>query len=406
MGVIQCGSFTGNTTVTIGWEPQWIMIKRTDSTGDWIVIDSMRGCAVGGIDAVLNPNLSNAESTTNDFIDFTSTGFISKNLTGSYIYTVVRRPNKPPTTGTQVFTPVAYTGTGANNTVSAGFPTDMVIQGNRTSTAAGTKFGVWDRLRGANYLITNTTAAEVAAANTIIQANPWDQMTGLKVGTTSTLTNVSGHAFVYWMFKRAPQVFDAVCYTGTGVARTVPHNLGAAPELMIVKSRNNIGSWYVFHSGLGGSATNGMYLDSNMAVLTSVAWWNTLPTPSVFGLGAIGTNTSTWTYTAYLFATKAGISKVGTYTGNGSSQTINCGFTTGARFFLCKRTDATGDWKIIDSTRGLVAGNDPTLALNSTAAEVTGTDCVDPDNSGFVVVQEATNNLNVSGATYIFLAIA
>jgi hypothetical protein len=73
---------------------------------------------------------------------------------------------------------------------------------------------------------------------------------------------------------------------------------------------------------------------------------------------------------------------------------------------MVKCTSATGDWKVIDSARGIVAGNDPTLALNTTAAEVTGTDCIDPDSSGFIVNQETTNNLNVNGASYIFLSIA
>ena len=94
-GIIQCGSFTGNTTVNIGWEPQWVMVRRVDAAGYWTVIDSMRGCSVGGVDTVLNPNLSNAEFVSNDYIDFTATGFITKNLTGTYIYTVIRRPNKP-----------------------------------------------------------------------------------------------------------------------------------------------------------------------------------------------------------------------------------------------------------------------------------------------------------------------
>jgi hypothetical protein len=111
-------------------------------------------------------------------------------------------------------------------------------------------------------------------------------------------------------------------------------------------------------------------------------------------------------WVAYLFASAPGVSKVGTYTGNGSSQTINCAFTTGARFVLIKRTDSTGDWYVWDSARGIVAGNDPYLALNTTAAEVTSNDSVDTDNTGFIVNQVAASNINVNAATYIFLAIA
>jgi hypothetical protein len=109
---------------------------------------------------------------------------------------------------------------------------------------------------------------------------------------------------------------------------------------------------------------------------------------------------------AYLFASCPGVSKVFSYTGNGSSQTINCAFTAGARLVLIKRTDSTGDWYIWDSARGIVSGNDPHLSLNTTSAEVTSNDSIDPDSSGFVVNQLSATNINVSSATYIGIAIA
>lgn len=109
---------------------------------------------------------------------------------------------------------------------------------------------------------------------------------------------------------------------------------------------------------------------------------------------------------AYLFASLPGVSKVGSYTGNGSSQTINCGFSAGARFVLIKRTDAAGDWFVWDTARGIVSANDPHLSLNTTAAEVTGDDSVDPDSTGFIVNQNAATNINVASATYIFLSVS
>jgi hypothetical protein len=117
-------------------------------------------------------------------------------------------------------------------------------------------------------------------------------------------------------------------------------------------------------------------------------------------------NSGGTTNIAYLFASLPGISKVGSYTGNGSSQTINCGFTSGARFILIKRTDSTGDWYVWDTARGIVTGNDPHLSLNTTAAEVTSNDTIDPDSTGFIVNQVAATNVNVNTATYIFFAIA
>jgi hypothetical protein len=109
---------------------------------------------------------------------------------------------------------------------------------------------------------------------------------------------------------------------------------------------------------------------------------------------------------AYLFASCPGVSKVGSYTGTAATQIINCGFTGGARFVLIKRIDASGDWYVWDSARGIVAGNDPYLLLNSTAAEVTSTDYVDTAASGFELTSTAPAAINASGGTYIFLAIA
>jgi hypothetical protein len=133
------------------------------------------------------------------------------------------------------------------------------------------------------------------------------------------------------------------------------------------------------------------------------------------GLNAV--NSSLHTYVAYLFASKAGVSKCFSYTGNGgtadsagSSQTIDCGFTTGARFVMIKCTSHTSDWIVVDTTRGLVAAEDKVLSLNTTAAEVTTTDLLDPDTSGFIVNQLASGttsaNFNVTGRTYIGLSFA
>jgi len=133
----------------------------------------------------------------------------------------------------------------------------------------------------------------------------------------------------------------------------------------------------------------------------------TLPVNSV-GLTATGSgaNASGGTYVAYLFATAAGVSKVGSYTGTGTTLQINCGFTGGARFVMIKRTDSTGDWYVWDSARGIIAGNDPYLLFNSTAAEVTNTDYVDTYSLGFEISSTAPAAINANGGTFIFLAIA
>ena len=135
-------------------------------------------------------------------------------------------------------------------------------------------------------------------------------------------------------------------------------------------------------------------------------WNSTTPTSSVFSLGSnLEVNYSGSTYVAYLFATCAGVSKVGSYTGTGTTLQIDCGFTSGARFVLIKRS-GTGDWYVWDSARGIVSGNDPYLLLNSTAAETTGTDYIDTYSAGFEISSTAPAAINANGGTYIYLAIA
>ena len=189
------------------------------------------------------------------------------------------------------------------------------------------------------------------------------------------------------------------------------HNLTVAPELMFVKCRSAANGGLVYNKTITASKYLELFFTSEgdyaAAGPDSGPFNSTEPTSSVFSVGTYSnTNGSGATYVAYLFATCAGVSKVGSYTGNGSSQTIACGFAAGSRFVMIKRTDSTGDWYVWDSARGIIAGNDPHLSLNTTAAEVTTDDSVDTDNSGFIVNQLAATNVNVTSATYIFLAIA
>jgi hypothetical protein len=415
--VISCGSYTTASTsdspiISLGYEPQLVLVKLTNTSGDWRLFDNMRGVvtgAPGGHDRLLLPNSSAAE-TASDYITFNSTGFQQSpdidTGANSYIYIAIRRgPMKVPTSGTSVFGLSARTGTGANVTVtgSAGV-SDAVLVKNRGSAVASL---FSSRLTGTDYLVTSDTGSVLTAGTTILQANPWDVMDGVKVGTTSTITNASANTFINYLFDRAPGFFDVVCYTGTGVARTVAHNLAAAPEMMIIKNRESgTRAWRVYHVNLGN--TYYLTLNSDVAKAASSAFWNsTTPTSSVFSVGTSSdVNQSTLKLIAYLFATVAGVSKVGSYTGTGTTLQINCGFTAGSRFVMIKRTDSTGDWYVWDSARGIVAGNDPYLLVNSTAAEVTSTDYIDTAASGFEISSTAPAAINANGGSFIFFAVA
>jgi hypothetical protein len=236
-------------------------------------------------------------------------------------------------------------------------------------------------------------------------------MNGISLGADSAGTGwnaYSGYTSVKWMFRRAPGFFDVVCYAGTGSNLTVSHNLTVAPQLIIIKNRTNAWSWNVGYN-FGVSSYDFLTLDNNDPGTNNAynSHYTAAPTTTQFFLATnVRVNQSSANFVAYLFATVAGVSKVGTYTGSGTTKQIDCGFTGGARFVLIKRTDSTGDWYVWDSARGIVAGNDPYLLLNSAAAEVTGTDYVDTYSAGFELSSTAPAALNANGGSYIFLAIA
>ena len=410
--VISCGSFTtdgsANATVNLGYEPQWVMWKSSTASDQWQISDTMRGWSnSSGGRAWLRANAADAETVGGDGFP-TATGFEARSLSGSqtYIYIAIRRgPMKVPTTGTSVFEPVVRTGTGSATTQSTSLNgIDMAFTLPRN--AAGNNWTLVDRLRGgvagsAALLQTNTTTQEITDGSMSVMSSTQTALTYSGGGN-----NQSGQSYIVECFKRASGFFDEVCYTGTGVARTVEHNLGVVPELIIVKGRSYVEDWVVYSASLAN--TQALRLNSASAFITNSLYWNsTTPTSSVFTVGTrVEVNNSGGSIVAYLFATCPGVSKVGSYTGNGSNQTINCGFTGGARFVMIKRTDDTGDWYVWDTARGIVSGNDPRLSLNSTAAEVTTDDSVDTDSTGFVVNQLSATNINVTSATYIFLAIA
>jgi len=403
--VISCGTFTASAsetaTVTLGYEPQWLLFKPTSTTGNWQIVDNMRRWPVGTDAVSLKPNLSDAEANFGAIFP-TATGFAAtSNLTANatYIYIAIRRgPMKVPTVGTSVFSPQVQTPSGgANNDMASNsnFPIDWLPTKQKNTVV---NWYQTSRLTQ-NYMSPNTTAAEGT------YSYGFDRMSGVGGGSSGWNTNST----VSFAFRRAPGFFDVVAYTGNGGSNTINHNLGVEPELIIFKSRSATENWVVL-SDFGPIYFRRAYLD-----LTNTgpqfgygdAIINSKPSAtSISLLSGTGTNSNAATYVAYLFATCPGVSKVGTYTGNGgSSQDINCGFTSSARFVLVKAVSGTGDWWVWDTERGITSGNDSSLRVNTTDTEVTTLDFINPLASGFTVVGSDSSR-NGDGIKYIFLAIA
>jgi hypothetical protein len=401
--VISCGSFTtdgsGNATVSLGYEPQWVIQKATDAAYGWWMNDSMRGMPVSGYTAQLNAEAAYAESLTSSLgVRPNATGFTVANgvNTKTFIYIAIRRgPMKVPTDATKVFSPNSVTTGSASVTFTPNFVVDFNI--GKEQGSSGTPPTAITRLAGSSSLNTSDTSAESSNGNIRFDSN---------ISVQSIVYN-SSVLEIGWSWRRAPSFFDEVCYTGNYASQTLTHNLGAVPEMFILKNRasGSDGNWIVYHAAVGNTAA--LQLNLTATPSASNAYFNsTSPTSTTF---TIGTNQSTGggaTYVAYLFATCAGVSKVGSYTGNGTTQTINCGFTGGARFVLIKRTDSAGDWYVYDTARGMTTLTDPYLLLNLQNSQVSTLGSVTTVSTGFALNATILAAINTSSATYIFLAIA
>ncbi len=300
---------------------------------------------------------------------------------------------------------LAYTGTGASNSISSlGFSPDLVWIKNRGTT---TSHAIYDTIRGAqSQLSSDTTGDQVTSSSglTSFDAN------GFTIGT-STLVNTSGTQYVAWGWDESVQAgMDIVSYTGNGANRTISHNLGVVPKMIIVKARTTAGAdqgWPVWHTSIAN--TTYLTLSTTSATATGTDYWNsTSPTSSVFSLGTnVAVNANNDTYISYLFAEIEGYSKFGSYTGNGSSDGpfVYCGFRP--RWVMVKRTDAAGPWQIFDTARNLQNSLDLIVYpyLSNAEASYGAGDGIDAISCGYKI-RETSTDLNPSGGTFIFAAFA
>ena len=406
--IIKCGSYTGNSggvEINLGFEPQWFMCKKTNGTADWQIFDVMRGMHFNPVyqSKRLSPNLSNAESSQL-IIGPSPTGISipdasdSVNINGgNYLYMAIRRgPMGIPESASDVFNIVAGTyGNPDVNGYVAGFTVDMAFE---KDAPAQDGWDIGTRLVDGRVMRADEPNAETTDSNMAFDYP--DKF----YGTGRDSDNYG------WMWKRAPHYFDAVHYVGTSNAANVSHNLGVVPEMMWVKNRNDSADWIVYHKDLGNATYSAeeswLKLNASSAQdFDTEHYWNgTAPTATQFTVsGANNVNGFGDGHVAYLFATLDGISKVGSYTGNGTNQNIDCGFTNGAKFVLVKTTGITSNWQMAgDFENGIVAGSDTLLRLDISNARV-NFDFIDPYSAGFNVTGA---QMNTSGAHYIFYAIA
>ena len=451
--VVKCGLVQMDASgyipdVELGFEPQWMMYKAYDATavsssgGNWDIMDvnrrwNIRNGSDGGNMDPLRANLNNVEGSGAGGPAVRSTGFgspaaVNFGSNAQYVYIAIRRDMKPAEDATKVFSAGTRSGSGSVAKTTSTVFTDMSITCRLDSAAEYNSLNtrlLWNE----TFKTTNQDAYNTGLVSA------WDTMTAGATNVAGMYVTASNGAantgnLVDYSFKRQPGFFDVAVYDGDASNNpvTVYHNLGVSPELIISKcdTLSTTGEWRVIFP-TSGTIPSGSNAGSNYDFITGYLsrshsfGWNvynanfdlsqavTATTITYAGNSSGGNadvNYAGRSYTNYLFASKSKVSAIGQYTGTGSAVNVDCGFDAAARFILIKRialdplTDA-GDWYLYDSARGIVVGNDPYYLLNEEAAEVTGTDYIDPYASGFTVTSSAPAALNGTG-TYLYLAIA
>ena len=350
-----------------------------------------------------------------------------KEYTGTYGTNGFYLPMKETQQATG-FNTVLYTGTSSTQSIAnVGFSPDFIWIKRRSGANA---HQLYDTVRGAGYVLksdsTNAEAVETAF-------NSFDA-DGFEIDGGSGSHNLSGESYVAWCWDAGSSTvsntdgsitssvranpasgFSIVTYTGNGSSGTVGHGLGSAPEMIIIKNRNQADGWYVWHQNNGAGIYGYLFLNSTDQVRSSTPQFGTTaPDSSVISLTY---NTNDWAnasgenYVAYCFSEVSGFSKFGSYTGNGSVGNSVTGLGFEPAFLLIKNaTDLGGSgesWYLYDNARDPVDTRYHKLNPNGSSAESTSTvnNLVDFDSDGFTI-QSTNAGLNYNGDTYIYMAFA
>ena len=439
--IIKCGYYTGNSSsgsepvINLGFEPQWILFKNTDTASNWFMYNTQQGwrnSLTNDKDFSLAPDSSVAQNAasggaeagnpTSTGFDLRGCGLTAVNTTGdNHIYVAIRKGSlNVPTDATKVFGVDTDATGGSTQENFRPHLCDMAwfakLDGNSRNVQ------VADRVRGFHQ--TNPTSDDNYSSRTLItNANDSEFTSGNAIFQTTThqatfpvvRAQSSGSNFCLWSFKRAPSYFDIVAYEGTSSAQNITHNLGVKPEMMWIKSRANANSWTVYHKQQGATKRAFLHTDAAFDTAGTGIFNNTEPTATQFTVGDdSNTNSSGHSFVAYLFATADGVSKVGSYTGNGGEQTIDCCFTSGARLVMIKRAvGSVGNWRLFDTARGISSTKAEMLRLDTTDAQVPNGsptqdyhNLVEPANAGFLVNHTSALEVNTNGQIFLFWAIA
>jgi hypothetical protein len=228
------------------------------------------------------------------------------------------------------------------------------------------------------------------------------------VGNGGTSTSITTGTIDTVVQANTTAGFSIVKYTGIGSAGSAYHGLSQAPDVILIKDRdNNSTNWRMYHKSLGG-ITKYILLNSNAAVATASMWGT--PTSDAFIVGGSGyeVNESSTDYVAYCWSEIVGYSKFSSYSGTGNvdGTFVYLGFKPALIIIKCTSNGST-DWVMYDNKRSPfndTSTSSTTLYPNLSSADASagGLDFL---SNGFKL--KSTNGYNNgSSRTYIYMAFA
>ena len=328
------------------------------------------------------------------------------------------------------FNTVLWTGNGSDgrSITGVGFDPDFVWIRSRN---LATSHLLNDTIRGANKtLFSEGTNAETADnGGGYLSAFVTDGFSVTSGGSGDDAVNDSSDTYVAWNWLAGTAFSNSAGANGATIASsgqvnttagfsivswvlgstdngTIGHSLGVAPDVIIVKNRDAVAQWLVYHSGNTASPeTDYLALEATQATIDDVRAWNdTAPTSSVFTIGDVSWwGGSTDNMIAYCFHNVEGYSKFGTYEGNGNNDGtfVYTGFRPA--FLLVKSVDSTSDWLLVDDKRIGYNPENEYIEVNNANAEGT-VNMFDLVSNGFKN-RDRTADPNVA-ETYLYIAFA
>jgi len=369
--IIKCGFYNGNGATTVhggplidlGWDPEFLMIGRMHGTfGGYVnIFDQTRGMRTPVAEHVSEAfrmseaspgkvghsnrgpcTFNNGFKIRGNHMDYNRNVEGGQTITNPYWYVAIRRADgvvgREPTSANRRWDASAYTST-SEPVITENFQIDASIV--RKITVSNKENYIVSRVCGREYLLGNR--ANDSEAETDFE---WEYQNAAHAGNMTSLGST------YFMNWHRCNSFDAIQYQGNGASsRVLSHKLGVTPEMIWIKSlnireaagygsahnQNNNGcqeytGWICWHKDLNGGGNNAINYDFELncsgANRNNTNGFKALPTSTGFTIGSnTRLNSNNMIYSAWLFAPKEGVSKIGSFTQNGSNATeVDLGF--------------------------------------------------------------------------------